>query len=89
MINKLKFIVATLLLSVGLVESVQASGSMSCGTHLVTAGEFSGPGMYEVLKKCGEPDERYGDTWVYRKSSSVAKVLIFTKEGRLKRIDNN
>jgi len=87
MINKLKLIFAMMLLSIVLVESVQAAGSMRCGTHLVTAGEFSGPGMYEVLKKCGEPAERYGDTWVYKKSSSVSRVLVFTRNGRLKRIE--
>jgi len=59
---------------------------MRCGTHLITAGEFSGPGKYEVLKRCGEPDERYCDTWIY-KNSGLTKTLVFTQDGRLKRIE--
>ena len=43
--------------------------------------------MYEVLKRCGEPDARYGNTWVYEKSSSVAYKLTFSSDGQIKSIE--
>lgn len=68
-------------------EPVFASGSMRCGTHIVTGGQRHGPGKYEVLKKCGEPTQRHGNTWIYDKSSNTKYVVIFDQSGRLMRIE--
>jgi hypothetical protein len=72
MTSKLKLIIATFLFSIIIVEPVLAN-SMRCGTHIITAGMRDSPGMYEVMKRCGEPKARYGNTWVYEKSSSVTQ----------------
>ena len=80
MISKIKLIAATFFFSIVMIEPALAS-SMRCGSHLITAGNRNSPGMYEVLKKCGEPDERYGNTWVYEKSSSVKHVIRFNNDG--------
>jgi len=69
-----------------LPEPVFASGSMRCGSHLVSAGQRHGPGKYEVLKKCGEPTQRNGNTWIYEKSSKTY-YAIFDQSGRLMRIE--
>ncbi|MCP3688148.1 MAG: DUF2845 domain-containing protein [Gammaproteobacteria bacterium] len=61
--------------------------SMRCGTHIVTAGMRDSPGMYEVLKRCGEPFDRYGGTWVYKQSSSVSRYVTFSSDGRLLSIE--
>ena len=82
MTNKLKLIIAAFLFSIIVVEPVLAN-SMRCGTHIITASMRDSPGMYEVLKRCGEPDARYGKTWVYEKSSSVTRVVKFTSDGQI------
>ena len=67
-------------------EPVFASGSMRCGSHIITAGQRHGPSQYEVLKKCGEPTERNGYTWIYDRGSKQYFVL-FDQSGRLERIE--
>ena len=69
-----------------LPEPVFATGSMRCGTHIVTGGQRHGPGKYEVLKKCGEPTQRNGDTWIYEKSGKT-QYAFFDASGRLMRIE--
>ncbi len=86
MTNKLKLIIAAFILSIIIIEPALAN-SMRCGTHIITASMRDSPGMYEVLKRCGEPKARYGDTWVYEKSSSVSKVVRFTSDGQIKSIE--
>ncbi len=83
---KHKLIIAPVFLSVIAIESAFAA-SMRCGTHIVTAGVRNSPGMYEVLKRCGEPSERYGRTWVYKKSSSVSRFVTFNSDGQLQSIE--
>lgn len=86
MISKTKLIVASVFLSIFVTQPVFAN-SMRCGTHVVTASD-SGPGMYEVLKRCGEPTSRFGRTWVYEKSTSpVSNILHFDGSGQLYRIE--
>lgn len=87
MTNKLKLIIAAFILSITIIEPALATGSMRCGTHVISAGYRDSPGMYEVLKRCGEPDVRYGKTWVYEKSSSVKRVVRFTGDGQVLSIE--
>ena len=87
MTRKLILIIVAFLFSIITIEPVLASGSMRCGTHIITASKRDSPGKYEVLKRCGEPKARYGDTWVYEKSSSVSKVIRFTSDGQIKSIE--
>lgn len=83
MTSKLKLIIVAVLFSIIIIEPVLASGSMRCGTHIITAGMRDSPGKYEVLKRCGEPKVRYGNTWVYEKSSSVSHAVRFGDDGQL------
>ena len=75
--NKTSLIAASILISVILTESAQAA--FRCGTHLLTTGSAR---TYEVLKKCGQPKERYGNTWVYEKSGFTHE-LRFDNDGLL------
>ncbi len=87
MICKSIIIVAsTFVLLTLMPEPVFASGSMRCGSHIVSAGQRHGPGKYEVLKKCGEPTERNGDTWIYDRGSKQY-VVMFDPSGMLMRIE--
>ena len=87
MICKLKWIVApVILLSILLMETALAD-SMRCGSHIVSSGGLHGPGKYEVLKKCGEPTTRSGNTWIYDKPGGVRYVVVFDAGGNLVRID--
>ena len=64
-----------------------SAGGMRCGVHLVTDAGRHGPGKYEVLKRCGEPTFRQGNTWVYDKGGSRSKkVLHFNDNGLLDKI---
>ncbi len=86
MTRKLKLIVSAFLFSI-IIEPVLASGSMRCGTHIVIAGGDNAPGKYEVLKRCGDPDVRYGHTWIYKISSTVTRIVRFDRDGQLSSIN--
>lgn len=83
MTNKLKLIGATLVLALGLTDSALASGTMKCGTHIISAGQGKPVGQYEVLKRCGEPTFRQGNTWLYERSSSVTRSIRFNSNGMI------
>ena len=70
-----------------MVEPAFAEGSMRCGTHIISASERNGPERYEVLKKCGEPTARSGNTWVYERSHGAKTVVVFDASGKLSRIE--
>ena len=87
MTRKLVCIVAALLVAALAVEPAFASGSIRCGTHIISPGGRHGPGKYEVLKKCGEPTARQGDTWVYEQARGGKRVLRFDPSGNLTRVE--
>ena len=60
-----------------------SAGTMKCGNHIIQDGGRSGPGKYEVLKKCGEPAFRQGNTWVYDTGQGRRKVFRFNDSGLL------
>jgi len=61
---------------------------MRCGGHLIYAGSGRDSStMYEVLKKCGEPEAKRGDVWVYTQGN-VRRMLTFRGDGRLLRIES-
>ncbi len=86
MTNMFKLIGIALLLTAGFMQSAAAS-SMRCGTHIISSGQGNSPGQYEVLKRCGEPTFRQGDTWIYEKSSSVSRKIRFDRNGNIKSIE--
>jgi hypothetical protein len=62
----IKHLVVALCTFAALLYMIPASaGSMRCGAHIIQDGGKNGPGKYEVLKKCGEPVDRFGNTWIY------------------------
>jgi hypothetical protein len=62
--------------------------SIRCGGHLIHGGSGKdSAGMYEVLKKCGEPEAKLGNTWIYIQSS-MRRILTFRADGRLQRIES-
>ena len=78
---KMKTLLITLIagFSTLILQSVYA-GSMRCGSHLISDGGRVGPGTYEVLKRCGEPTFRQGNSWVYDKGKK-RYVIIFNDSG--------
>ena len=85
MICNSKLIVASVFLFALMPESALAD-SMRCGSHIISSGGLHGPGKYEVLKKCGQPAARSGDTWIYDKPGGVKYVVVFDASGYLARI---
>jgi len=86
MIYKSKLIVASVFLSVLMLEPAVAD-SIRCGTHIISSGGLHGPGKYEVLKKCGEPTVRQGNSWIYEQPGGAKRVVVFDVGGNLVRID--
>jgi hypothetical protein len=78
-----KLIPLGLLLAAGSIQPATAAGSMRCGTHIISWGQNDSPGQYEVLKRCGKPTYRQGNTWVYEKSSSVSTMIRFDNQGNI------
>jgi len=77
-----------LILALFAMQSMASDRSMRCGTYLIYAGGGKdSAGMYEVLKKCGEPEAKNGSTWIYLQGS-MRRILTFNFEGRLLRIES-
>jgi len=77
-----------LIMCLGSVLAHASDRSMRCGRHLIYAGGNSdSSGMYEVLKTCGEPEAKYGNTWIYIQGN-VRRVLTFQADGRLYLIES-
>jgi len=74
---------AALVMCLASVMAHASDRSMRCGRHLIYAGGGKdSAGMYEVLKKCGEPEAKYGNTWIYVQGN-VRRELTFRADGRL------
>jgi hypothetical protein len=71
------------LLGLSAVQSAQAA-SLNCGVHVIQEGELNSPTKYEVLKKCGEPKYREGNSWIYSKGGR--DIEVYFKEGKVERI---
>jgi hypothetical protein len=67
-------------------QSVYA-GSMKCGQHIISDGGRTGPGSYEVLKRCGEPTFRQGNTWVYERGEKRRVAVVFKDNGEISSIN--
>jgi hypothetical protein len=79
---------AGLVLALVATQSMASDRSIRCGTHLIHGGGGKDSArMYEVLKKCGEPEAKYGDTWIYVQGS-MRRILTFNWEGKVLRIES-
>ena len=88
MFNLAKIAAATLIFTLFAGQAIASDRSMRCGTYLIySGGGKNSTGMYEVLKKCGEPIMKNNDTWIYEQGS-MYRVLTFNYEGRLARIES-
>jgi hypothetical protein len=74
------FLLSTLMLEPAYADSTR------CGKHVVSSGQRQGTDKYEVLKKCGEPTTRAGNTWIYEKSGGITTVMVFDDLGNLSAI---
>jgi hypothetical protein len=83
-------LVAALGLFISLIamQAVASDRSVRCGTYLIYAGGGKdSASMYEVLKKCGEPEAKNGNNWIYIQGSML-RVLTFNYQGRLQTIES-
>lgn len=77
-----------LILTLFAMQSIASDRSMRCGRYLIHAGGGKdSAGMYEVLKKCGEPEAKNGNAWIYLQGRTY-RTLTFNFEGRLQRIES-
>lgn len=59
------------------------AGHMRCSGYIIEDGLSNRHTKYEILKKCGEPSERYGNIWIYNADSRFPKKVQFRQDGRL------
>ena len=87
--TKLTFVATLgLLISFVAMQAVASDRSMRCGTYLIYAGGGKDSAtMYEVLKKCGEPEAKNGNNWIYVQGSML-RFLTFNYQGRLSIIES-
>ena len=87
--TKLTFVaVLGLFMSIIAMQAVASDRSIRCGTYLIYGGGGKdSAGMYEVLKKCGEPEAKNGNNWIYVQGNMI-RVLTFNYEGRLANIES-
>ncbi len=87
--TKLTFVaVLGLFMSIIAMQAVASDRSIRCGTYLIYGGGGKdSAGMYEVLKKCGEPEAKNGNSWIYVQGNMI-RVLTFNYEGRLANIES-
>ncbi len=86
MTYKSKLIIASVFLLTLMLKSALAD-SVRCGSHIISTGERHGTDKYEVLKKCGEPAVRAGNTWVYERSHGAKTLVVFDSSGKVSRIE--
>jgi hypothetical protein len=70
-----RWLVLAAVLGMFAVNPAQA-GSISCGVHIIQDGNRSSANKYEVLKKCGEPKIREGDSWIYSRGGRETEVYF-------------
>jgi hypothetical protein len=81
-------IVVGLIVHLAAYPAQASDRSMRCGRYLIHAGGGSDSAlMYEVLKKCGEPETKLRGDWIYVQGN-MDRVLTFNYEGRLQRIES-
>jgi hypothetical protein len=87
--NKLAFVAASgLIISIIAMQAVAFDNSIRCGRHLIHGGGGKdSASMYEVLKKCGEPEAKNGNNWIYVQGNMI-RVLTFNYEGKLANIES-
>ena len=64
-----------------------AADTVRCNGEVIDDGARAGVLEHVVLEPCGEPDERYGTTWVYERADGPRKVVRFGGDGQLARIE--
>ena len=79
-VNRWAIILGALMLS-----QTATAGSMRCGGHIIETGMRNGDGQYEVLRKCGEPKARNGNTWIYERGGKTT-VVQFNDSGQISSI---
>jgi hypothetical protein len=87
--TKLTFVAALgLFISFVPMQAVASDRSIRCGTYLIYGGSsIDSASMYEVLKKCGEPEAKNGNNWIYVQGNML-RVLTFNHDGRLGNIES-
>ena len=87
--TKLSFLVSSgLLIFLFAMQAIASDRSIRCGTYLIYGGGGKdSTGMYEVLKKCGEPEAKNGNNWIYVQGNML-RVLTFNHEGRIENIES-
>ena len=79
----------TLALLAGLALAPAAvAGTLRCDGELFDDGNREGVYKQRVLEHCGEPDQRYGNTWIYQRERDLRKAVQFGTDGQLERIED-
>ena len=87
--NDVLVVTSVALLAILSATAHASDRSIRCGNYLIhSGGGKDSASMYEVLKKCGEPVAKHGNTWAYEQGSML-RMLTFNPQGRLQRIESS
>ena len=75
-----RWLVLAAVLGMFAVNAAQA-GSINCGVHIIRDADRSSATKSEVLKKCGKPKIREGDTWIY--SRGGRETVVHFQNGKV------
>jgi hypothetical protein len=58
---------------------------MRCGSAVISDGKKHKVSMAEVLKRCGQPYDKYGNQWLYVRGDAVYRIY-FNAQSNVSRI---
>ena len=70
-----------------LMAGTASAGTIRCGGQVFDDGARTGVFEHVILEHCGEPDQRYGSTWVYERPDGSRVVVEFGSDGELESIE--
>lgn len=79
-----KSIIFVVFASFMLVSLDSNAASIRCGTKNFSSTTRVAPLQSDILKACGEPTERRGGAWIYKKKGKMLKFV----DGKLKDVIN-
>lgn len=79
---------AVVLLAGLALAPLAVAGTLRCDGELFDDGNREGVYKQTVLEQCGEPNQRYGNTWIYQRGPELRKVVQFDTDGQLERIED-
>lgn len=87
MMRILKTLLGCILLFSG--ASIVIAANMQCGTQIISDDQREGQTKAEIIRLCGEPESKEGNTWYYKQPDGATFRLHFSGAGELESIQED